>query len=59
MVIALLSALLVTVGSGLVLYALEDNAGPLAGIVTSAAAPESAAPSGEGKETGNGEHELP
>jgi cytochrome b len=57
MVIVLLISLLVTVGSGLVLYALEDNAGPLAGIVTSAAAPESAAPSGEGEETGNGEHE--
>jgi cytochrome b len=35
MVIALLIGLLATVGSGLVLYAIEDQAGPLAALVSS------------------------
>lgn len=60
MVVALLIGLLVTVGTGLVLYALEDNAGPLAGIVTGAWMQESPPSIGEGehdeqREFGRGE----
>lgn len=39
MAIALLLALSVTAGSGVILYAIEDNAGPLAAYVNPAAAP--------------------
>lgn len=39
MVLALLVGLLLTVSSGLVLYAVEENAGPLGGIFTGAGAP--------------------
>jgi cytochrome b len=42
MVLILLFGLLVTVGSGLVVYAIEKNAGPLAGTVTSDNRPEGA-----------------
>jgi cytochrome b len=42
MVLALMVGLLMTVGSGLMLYAIAKNAGPLAGIVTSAHRPQGA-----------------
>lgn len=40
MVLTLLAGLAATVGSGLVVFAIEDNAGPLAGIVTRAGVPD-------------------
>jgi cytochrome b len=43
MVLVLLIGLAVTVGSGLLVYAIEDNGGPLAGIVVGAGRPEGAA----------------
>lgn len=43
MVILLLAALLGTVGSGLWLYAVDDNRGPLAGLVTSTSPPTATA----------------
>ena len=51
MVLILLVGLLATVGSGLMLYALEENAGPLAGFVTGGTmAPERVE---EGREAGS------
>ncbi len=44
MVVLILAALLGTVSSGLWLYAVDDNRGPLAGIVSAPAAPTAAAP---------------
>jgi len=55
MVIALLAALLVTVGSGLVLYAIEDDAGPLAGIITGAPARDAAPAIGEDEDERGGD----
>lgn len=53
MVVALLFSLLVTTSSGMALYAVEDNAGPLAGIVTEETFAPLATAFGEGEE----EHE--
>ncbi len=50
MVIALLFSLLITTSSGAALYAVEDNAGPLAGIVTEQTFAPLAAAFGEDEE---------
>jgi len=57
MVIALLFSLLVTTSSGMALYAVEDNAGPLAGIVTEETFAPLAAAFGEEEETHGGHEE--
>ncbi|MEQ8246872.1 MAG: cytochrome b/b6 domain-containing protein [Alphaproteobacteria bacterium] len=55
MVILLLAGLLGTVGSGVWLYAVEDNRGPLAGIVSTAAPPTTSA--GGYRDGGDEEHD--
>lgn len=57
MIVGLLAGTLVTVGSGLVLYTIEDNAGPLAGIVSGAPAQGTAPVLGEEEEGEYGEEE--
>ena len=56
MVVALLLSLLVTTSSGMALYAVEDNAGPLAGIVTEQTFAPLAAAFGEDEEEEEKEH---
>jgi cytochrome b len=55
MVILLLAGLLGTVGSGVWLYAVEDNRGPLAGIVSTAAPPTTS--TGGYRDGGDEEHD--
>lgn len=55
MALLLLAGLLVTVGSGLLRYATHENAGPLAGIVTSTGAPRSEQTLSESGEAESGE----
>ena len=57
MVIALLFSLLVTTSSGMALYAIEDNAGPLAGLVTEQTFAPLAAAFGEEEEEERGGRE--
>ena len=57
MVVALLFSLIITTSSGMALYAVEDNAGPLAGIVTEETFAPLADALGEKEEAARGDHE--
>lgn len=57
MVFALLTGLVVITGSGLMLHAIENNAGPLAGLVSAGPAEASGAAMGERGEEYEEEHE--